>query len=87
MRHSRRLDSGNRVIALKKRHSSKPRRLSEPTVEEMIEFERLDALPPFDDNGQIAWTFEGHPTNDRERRWLELYTKIEPFWTDGKLKR
>jgi hypothetical protein len=78
MRHSRRLDSGNRVIALKK---------PGPTVEEMTEFERLDTLSPFDDNGQVAWTFEGQPTNERERRWLELYAKIEPIWTEGKLKR
>ena len=87
MRHSRRPDAGNRVIALKKWHSSKLRRLPEPAVEEMIEFERLDTLPPFDDNGQVAWTFEGQPTNDRERRWLELYAKIEPIWTEGKRKR
>jgi hypothetical protein len=87
MRGSRRPDSGNRVIAPKKWHSSKPQRLPGPTVDEMTEFERLDALPPFDDNGQVAWTFEGQPTNGRERRWLELYAKIEPIWTEGKLKR
>ena len=59
MRHSRRPDAGNRVIALKKRRSGKPRRLPGPTVAEMIESGRPDALPPFDDNGQVAWTFEG----------------------------
>jgi hypothetical protein len=31
--------------------------------------------PPFDDNGDIAWIFEGEPTTDREKRWLELYQK------------
>jgi len=32
------------------------------TMEEAIEFEALDALPPFDDSGNIAWSFEGGPT-------------------------
>jgi len=32
------------------------------TIEETIEFEALDALPPFDDSGNIAWVFEGEPT-------------------------
>jgi hypothetical protein len=45
------------------------------TIEETIEFDAIDALPPFDDNGDIAWIFEGEPTTDREKRWLELYQK------------
>jgi len=45
------------------------------TIEEAIEFEVLDALPPFDDSGNIAWTFEGGPITPREKRWLELYAK------------
>jgi hypothetical protein len=45
------------------------------TMEETIEFEALDALPPFDDSGNLAWTFEGEPTTSREKRWLELYVK------------
>jgi hypothetical protein len=45
------------------------------TTEETIEFEAIEALPPFDDNGNIAWIFEGEPTTDREKRWLELYEK------------
>jgi hypothetical protein len=52
------------------------RRLKGLTTEERIEFQTLDALSPIDENGLIAWTFEGAPTNERERRWLELYTKI-----------
>jgi hypothetical protein len=52
---------------------SLPTRLPGLTIEETIEFEELDAQPPFDDNGEIAWTFEGGPTNEREKRWLELY--------------
>jgi hypothetical protein len=36
------------------------------TMEEAIEFEALDALPPFEDSGNIAWTFEGGPTTSRE---------------------
>jgi hypothetical protein len=46
------------------------------TIEEAIEFEMLDALPPFDDRGRIGWIFEGEPTSHREKRWLELYTKL-----------
>jgi len=45
------------------------------SIEETVEFEMLDALPPFDDNGEPAWIFEGEPTTRREKRWLELYTK------------
>ena len=45
------------------------------SIEETAEFERLDALPPIDDNGKPAWVFEGEPTSRREKRWLELYTK------------
>ena len=45
------------------------------TLEETIEFEALDALPPFDDSGNIGWEFEGEPTTRREKRWLELYMK------------
>jgi hypothetical protein len=46
------------------------------TMEEAAEFEMLDALPPTDDNGTIGWIFEGEPTTQREKRWLELYTKL-----------
>ena len=45
------------------------------TMEEIIEFEELDALAPFDDSGNIAWSFEGGPITRREKRWLELYLK------------
>ena len=47
----------------------------EEAMEETIEFEALDALPPFDDSGNIAWSFEGGPLTSREKRWLELYLK------------
>jgi hypothetical protein len=46
------------------------------TNEEALEFEMLDALPPTDDSGNIGWIFEGEPTTPREKRWLELYTKL-----------
>jgi hypothetical protein len=45
-------------------------------MDEAAEFEILDALPPFDDYGNVAWQFEGEPTTRREKRWLELYTKL-----------
>jgi hypothetical protein len=47
------------------------------SVEETIEFEALEALPPLDDNGNVGWTSEGEPTTPREKRWLELYRKHE----------
>jgi hypothetical protein len=52
------------------------------TMEETIEFEALDALPPFDDSGNIAWSFEGGPLTSREKRWLELYLK-KGSWLAG----
>lgn len=45
-------------------------------MDEAAEFEMLDAVPPFDDCGNVAWVFEGEPTTPREMRWLELYTKL-----------
>ena len=55
--------------------SKEGRNLDGLTVEETIEFEAIDMLDPFDDGGNIAWTFEGEPTTLREERWLELYMK------------
>ena len=43
-------------------------------MDEACEFEMLDALPPFDDDGNIAWEFEGGPRNRREKRWRS-YTR------------
>ena len=45
------------------------------SIEETVEFEMLDALPPIDGDGNSAWIFEGEPTTRREKRWLELYMK------------
>ena len=45
------------------------------SIEETVEFEMLDALPPIDDAGNPAWIFEGGPTTRRENRWLDLYMK------------
>lgn len=60
------------------RHSQKNGRcLAGLSVEETIEFEALEALPPLDDNGNVGWTPEGEPTTPREKRWLELYRKHE----------
>ena len=53
------------------------------TIEETIEFKAIEALPPFDENGNIAWTFEGEPTTSREKRWLELYVKQEEAGQNG----
>jgi len=51
------------------------------SVEETLEFETLDELPPIDDSGRIAWTNEGAPITIREKRWLELYIKHDAAWT------
>jgi len=48
-----------------------------PTPDELAEFERLDATAPLNEEGQPAWSFEGEPLTARERRWLELYRKLE----------
>jgi hypothetical protein len=62
-----------------------PQPFSALTVEEAKEFEILDALPPFDDCGNVAWIFEGEPTSPREKRWLELYTKLRAGSPCGRL--
>ena len=73
-----RSEPGNKVVALFSRGHF-PRRSDADsaglTREETIEFEALDALPPFDDRGNLAWSFEGGPMTRREQRWLELYLK------------
>ena len=45
------------------------------SVTEAAEFAAIDALPPFDEAGNIAWIFQGSPTTARENRWLTLYKK------------
>jgi hypothetical protein len=57
-------------------HPRTPQPTSALMMDEAREFEMLDALPPFDDYGNVAWIFEGEPTTRREKRWLELYTKL-----------
>jgi hypothetical protein len=78
MAWSLRSDYGNNILAFSSRGHF-PRQCHTDsaglTMEETIEFEALDALPPFDDSGNIAWSFEGEPMTPREKRWLELYLK------------
>jgi len=51
------------------------------TSAETQEFETLDSLPPSDSSGnRISWTFGGGPTTNREKRWLELYTRHDEAW-------
>ena len=50
-------------------------RLAGLTLEETFEFWALDAQAPFDGSGNIAWAFEGEPSSEKEKRWLELYKK------------
>ncbi len=55
------------------------------TSAETQEFETLDSLPPSDSSGnRIAWTFGGEPTTNREKRWLELYTRHDEAWKNVK---
>jgi hypothetical protein len=56
-----------------------------PTLDEVAEFERLDATAPLDEDGQPAWSFEGEPLTARERRWLELYRKLEDYKQAAKM--
>lgn len=58
-----------------------------PTPEELAEFERLDAMAPLDEQGLPAWSFEGGPLTARERRWLELYRKLENCGRLAKTRR
>ena len=50
------------------------------SIEETVEFELLDALPPIGDDGKPVWIFEGEPTTRREKRWLELYLCTPSRW-------
>jgi hypothetical protein len=75
MRRSLRSEFGNNVVTLCPMERSADG--AGLTIEEAIEFEALDASPPFDDSGNIAWVFEGEPTTRREKRWRELYVKKE----------
>jgi hypothetical protein len=55
------------------------------TLAETREFETLDSLPPSDSGGnRITWTFGGGPTTNREKRWLELYTRHDEAWKTAK---
>ena len=50
------------------------------TFEETQEFEELEDSSPADSTGSPFWTFEGPPTTQRERRWLQLYAKHQAGW-------
>jgi len=52
------------------------------TIEETLEFERLDNPPTPDESGnRVAWGEDGMPTTiTQEKRWLELYSKHDAAW-------
>ena len=52
------------------------------TVEETIEFERLNHLSLDRHSGEGAWDLDGEPTNPEAKRWLELYRKHEAGWSN-----
>jgi hypothetical protein len=46
------------------------------TFAEAKEFERLDAVPPLDEHGNVySWPTEGRCLPPSENRWLQLYDK------------
>jgi hypothetical protein len=67
--------SSRASLGRRSRSNENRRCLAGRSIEETIEFEALEALPAFDDNGNIARMFEGEPTTRREKRWLEFYRK------------
>jgi hypothetical protein len=84
MVRSLRIGSGDNLVTLFPGHRSRPSgSLAGLTIEETNEFLALDEMNPVDDNGSIAWTFEGGPTSGRERRWLELYQKHQRARSDA----
>jgi hypothetical protein len=56
---------------------------SEITQDELDEFERLDATSPLDEGGHPTWTFAGEPLTNREKRWLELFRKLQSHGLDS----
>jgi hypothetical protein len=60
-----------------------PEPLAGLTIEEVIEFEMLDALPPFDDSGEIGWILQGKPTSRRDSVGLSFTRKQERAGTEG----
>ena len=51
------------------------------TIDETIEFERLDQLSLDRHSGEGAWDLDDEPTNPQAKRWLELYRKHETGWS------
>src|ERR1700732_2306328 len=51
------------------------------TIEETLEFERLDSLPALDESGNhLAWGENKITPTTREQRCLELYSKHDSAW-------
>ena len=52
------------------------------TIEETLEFERLDSPAPFGSCGErVIWNARDTGSERPEPRWLELYTKHERAWS------
>jgi len=62
------------------------------TVDETLEFERLDRLSPVDHLGNCTWDFEGDSRTPEQARWLEAIGRLlfpidRHFSIDSGLKR
>jgi hypothetical protein len=56
------------------------------TIEETVEFERLDGLATLS-GGNVLWQGADLPAANRQKRWLELYTKHEAAWAQWMAER
>ena len=57
------------------------------TIEETLEFEKLDNLTALDEADEdVVWTFDGLPATTEEKRWRELYMKHEEAWKAWRAK-
>jgi hypothetical protein len=76
-----RMSSERRIFPRRyQENSSQPHTLIGLTVEETLEFERLDRLSPVDHLGNCTWDFADDAKIPEEKRWMELYRKHEIGW-------
>lgn len=56
------------------------------TIEETVEFERLDGLAILN-GGNVFWQEPDLPAANPQKRWLELYTKHDSAWAQWMAER
>ena len=57
------------------------------TIEETVEFERLDGLAILNGGNVLLWQEPDLPAANPQRRWLELYTKHDSAWAQWMAER